>query len=136
MQWDDSPNAGFTTGQPFAELVAGELDYQHINVKDQLADRNSLFHTISQMIQTRKEYHAFGRGTMEWAITDNPSLVAYSRKYRDENLLILHNLSDSAQSLTVPSEHQTTYVDLLANREREVASMTTLQPYEFLWLKR
>ena len=136
MQWDDSPNAGFTTGTPFTELVQGELDCHHINVQDQLADRTSLFHTISHMIQVRKEYRAFGRGTMEWVQTDNPSLTVYLRKYKDETLLVINNVSGFSQNLVLPTADQGNYVDLLANREQEIASATALQPYEYLWLKR
>src|SRR5215510_10415097 len=84
MQWNDSPNAGFTTGNPFTDFVKGELDYHYLNVENQLADKNSLFHAISKMIQVRKQHHAFGRGTMEWILTDNPSLAIYLRKYEDE----------------------------------------------------
>ena len=136
MQWDDSPNAGFTTGEPFTEFVLGELDFHHINVKSQLADRDSLFHTISKMINVRKQYHVFGRGIMEWVQTANPSLAVYARKDEDDILLIINNLSDSPQMLVLPEKYQTPYVDLLANREQPIASTLTLRPYQYLWLKR
>lgn len=135
MQWDDSPNAGFTTGNPFTDFVKGELDYQHLNVENQLADKNSLFHAISRMIQVRKQHHAFGRGTMEWVITDNPSLAVYRRKYEDEVFMIINNLSDSAQTLSLPVEYQGEYVDLISEVEERVDSRLTLQPYAHLWLK-
>src|SRR5215207_6109391 len=63
MQWDDSPNAGFTTGKPFTEFVKGQLGFQHLNVASQLADEGSLFHAMNKMIKIRKQYHVFGRGT-------------------------------------------------------------------------
>ena len=136
MQWDDSPNAGFTTGEPFTEFVEGVLSFQHVNVKSQLADRDSLFHTISKMINVRKQYHSFGRGTMEWVQTANQSLAVYTRKYEDEMVLIINNLDDSSQTLVLPEAYQARYVDLLTNHEQQMASTATLQPYEYLWLKR
>jgi len=135
MQWDDSPNAGFTTGESFTAFVQGKLDFHHINVKSQLADKDSLFHTLSKMINVRKQYKVFGRGTMEWVLASNPSLAIYTRKYKDEILLIINNLSDSPQTLVLPAEYHTRYVDLLANREQHILSTVELQPYEYLWLK-
>jgi maltose alpha-D-glucosyltransferase / alpha-amylase len=136
MQWDDSPNGGFSTGTPFTEFVKGELDYHHVNVKSQLADKDSLFHAISKMIQVRKQHHLFGRGTMKWVLTDHPTLAVYTRKYRDEVLLVIHNLSDTTQTFTFPQEHRAVYVDLLSSREQKVNSALTLQPYGYYWLKR
>jgi maltose alpha-D-glucosyltransferase/alpha-amylase len=136
MQWDDSANAGFTAGQPFTELVKGDLDYQHINVASQLADQNSLFHAISRMVRIRKEHPAFGRGSMEWVETDNPAMAVYTRTYQDETLLIINNLSDQQQMLSLPAEHQTWSKDLLSNSQPQMSSSAMLQPYAYLWLKR
>ena len=136
MQWDDSPNGGFTTGNPFTDFVKGELDYHHLNVAKQLADQNSLFHAISKMIQVRKQHHAFGRGNMEWVLTDNPSLAIYTRKYQDETLLIINNLSDSAQAISLPKDVQSIYADLLSNAQEQIGSTLKLQPYTYRWLKR
>jgi maltose alpha-D-glucosyltransferase/alpha-amylase len=112
------------------------LGYQHVNVASQLADNDSLFHSISRMVNIRKGHPAFGRGTMEWVVTDNPSLAVYTRKYQDENLLIVNNLSDEPQVMSLPAEYQVEYVDLLLNEEQPARSSLTLQPYAYLWLKR
>jgi maltose alpha-D-glucosyltransferase/alpha-amylase len=136
MQWDDSPNAGFTTGKPYMELVKGELDYRNINVTKQLADQDSLFHSISRMVNIRKQHHTFGRGNMEWVVTDNPSFAVYTRSYQDESLLIINNLSDSSQTIFLPAEHQADYVDLISNTEQPIEASLTLQPFAHRWLKR
>jgi maltose alpha-D-glucosyltransferase / alpha-amylase len=136
MQWDDSPNGGFTTGNPFTDFVTGELDYHHLNVAKQLADKNSLFHATSKMIQVRKQHHAFGRGNMEWVLTENPSLAIYTRKFQDETLLIINNLSDSAQAISLPKDVQSIYADLLSNAQEQIGSTLKLQPYTYRWLKR
>ena len=136
MQWDDSPNAGFTTGTPFAPLIKGDLGFQRVNVASQLADPTSLFHSIRHMIQVRKQHRAFGHGSMEWMTTDNPALAIYRRQYQDEALLIINNLSSSPQTVTLPSEYQAVYVDLLSNEDQSTTPTMTLQPYAHLWLKR
>ena len=136
MQWDASPNGGFTTGKPFTELVRGELSYQHVNVASQLADPDSLFHSISRMVNIRKQHHAFGRGTMEWIITDNPAFAVYTRNYQDDVLLIVNNLSATPQIISLPTEHHTNYIDLILNTDQHIDTAFTLQPYAHLWLKR
>ena len=135
MQWDASLNGGFTTGKPFTELVKGERSYQHINVASQIVDKDSLFHSISRMVNIRKQHHAFGRGSMEWVETDNPAFAVYTRKYQGETLLIINNLSDSAQALLLPAEYHANCVDLISNAAENIDATLTLQPYAHLWLK-
>jgi maltose alpha-D-glucosyltransferase/alpha-amylase len=136
MQWDDSPNAGFTTGKPFTKFVEGKRSYQHINVASQMIDKDSLFHSISRMVNIRKQHHTFGRGTMEWLETDNPAFAAYTRTYQDDILLIINNLSDSIQTLLLPPKYHADYMDLISNTEQHIDTPLTLQPYAYLWLKR
>ena len=66
MQWDDSPNAGFSNGKPFSEFVKGELGHQFVNVANQVNDPDSLFRSIKRMIAIRKKHAAFGCSSMEW----------------------------------------------------------------------
>jgi maltose alpha-D-glucosyltransferase / alpha-amylase len=134
MQWDDSANGGFTTGTPFTDFVKGALDYHHLNVAGQVAEQNSLFHALSKMIQARKQHQAFGRGSMEWIGTDNPALAVYKRTYQDEVILVLNNLSDSTQTVSLPKEYQGRYIDVLSNTEQDMTNPLTLQPQSYLWL--
>lgn len=134
MQWDDSPNAGFSSGKPYSELVKGELDYRHVNVASQLADKDSLFHSIRQMIVARKEHTALGRGNMIWLETSNPFVAAYIRQYADDSLLILNNLSSSIQVIKLPVEYHGTYIDLLGGVAFAVKGNISLPPLSFLWL--
>ena len=136
MQWDNSPNAGFTTGKPFTDVIEGNLGYQHVNVASQLEDEPSLFHAIKKMIQIRKQFHAFGRGTMEWVETGNPAVAAYVRTYNDETLLILNNLSGSSQTVNLPSEYRGQATNLLTEEQVQLESSLVLQPYSHLWLKK
>jgi maltose alpha-D-glucosyltransferase/alpha-amylase len=136
MQWDDSLNAGFTTGKPFTGFVQGDLGYEHVNVAAQVADKESLFHSISHMVNIRKQHQAFGRGIMEWLITDNPHLAMYTRKTKDDMVLVIQNLSSAPQTISLPPDHHADYIDLLPNVFRHIGAGLTLQPYEYLWLKR
>jgi maltose alpha-D-glucosyltransferase / alpha-amylase len=135
MQWDDSENGGFTSGVPFTEFVQGNLGYRHVNVAAQLRDPGSLFHAISKMVQVRKRHPAFGRGKMEWVETGNPSIVAYVRTYAGEKLLILSNLSGSAQTTTHPLGNEGSMVDVLTGNTYSLSPSFTLPAYSYFWLK-
>lgn len=136
LQWDDSPNGGFTTGTPFTKLVHGELDFHRINVANQLADTGSLFHSISRMINVRKQHHAFGSGTMEWVQIDNPHIAVYKREYDGETLLIVNNLAQKTQATKLPLEHHANYVELLSGANYRIDSSIELEAYAHLWLKK
>jgi maltose alpha-D-glucosyltransferase/alpha-amylase len=122
MQWDASPNAGFTTGKPFTEFVKGDLSYEHVNVARQVADEHSLFHSISRMVKIRKQQSAFGRGSMEWVTTDLPSLAVYTRKCWNEMLLIVNNLSGEPHSVSLPAVHKGDYLDLISDKVCHIAA--------------
>ena len=134
MQWDDSPNGGFTSGDPFTDFVQGELDYRHLNVAKQLADKDSLFHAISKMIRARKQYRGFGRGAMEWIETGDPAVLAYLRRYQEQTLFIVNNLSNSPQTVTLAVENHGNAVDLLTGNDYSLNQPFMLQPYAYLWL--
>ena len=135
MQWDATPNAGFTTGKPFTEFVKGARSFEHVNVASQLADKDSLFHAISRMVNIRKQHHTFGRGTMEWVITDDPAVAIYTRSHQNETLLIINNLSNSRQTVSLTNNFHDRYIDLITGAEKQIGSSLTLQPYEYLWLR-
>ena len=135
MQWDDSTNAGFSTGRPYMEFVKGALDYHHINVASQINDPDSLFRSIRRMIAIRKEHPAFGNGGLEWVETGNPSVAVYIRQYEDDILLIINNLSSSNQAIELPVEHQKIHNDLLAGDTLMLRGKISLQPHSHLWLE-
>jgi len=134
MQWNDSARAGFTTGQPYTEFVKGELGPQTINAAGQLEDKNSLFHSISNMIHMRKGQRAFGHGSMRWIETGDPSIAAYLREHQNESVLVLHNLGDSIRTISIPPEHHGIHLDLISKTDYRVNSALVMQPHTYLWL--
>lgn len=136
MQWDATPNAGFSTAKPFTELVKGDWGSERVNVAGQLADESSLFHSVRRMIQIRKQHPAFGSGSMEWIEIAAPSIAAYARKYQGDELLIINNLSSVAQTISLPSELQAEYIELISNTSQKIVSSLVIPPYAHLWLKR
>jgi|GEM_PF-5112788 len=49
-------------------------------------------------------------------------------------MLILNNLSNTIETVHIPAEYQTTYLDLFAGQNIAINDKTTLQPYSYLWL--
>jgi len=135
MQWDNTPNAGFTTGTPFSELVKGQLGYQHINVASQINDPDSYFRSVKRMIAVRKKHTAFGGSSMKWVETGNPAVAVYIRQHNDETMLIFNNLSSSAETVNIPIEFQKTTVNLFGDDTQALSEKLILQPYSYLWLQ-
>ncbi len=135
MQWDDSPNAGFSIGKPFSEFVKGKFGYQHINVASQISDPDSLFRSIKRMIAIRKKHAAFGSSSMEWIEAGNPAVAVYIREHNNDTMLILNNLSSSAETVKIPAEYQMAYLDLFAGHTCTLTKELIIQPYSYLWLQ-
>ena len=99
MQWDASPNAGFTTGSPVTELVKGDLAFQNVNVAAQLEDPNSLFHAIRKMIagtkaapRLQRQQHGVGGDSA------TQTVAAYLRRNGADVVLVLGSLSHEVQA--------------------------------------
>jgi maltose alpha-D-glucosyltransferase/alpha-amylase len=135
MQWDDSPNAGFSTGKPFSELVQGELGYQNVNVASQINDPDSLFRAIKRMISIRKTHTAFSGSSMEWIETGNPAVSAYLREHDGDAVVVFQNLSDAVQVAQIPANFQKTVLDLFTDHSFSLGTSLELRPYSYLWLQ-
>jgi oligo-1,6-glucosidase len=100
MQWDDSANAGFTTGSKPWFVV--NPNYKEINAKEALADENSVYHYYKTMLALRKKTPAFVYGDFEDIDPRHVSLFAYTRTLATESYLILLNFSRDRISYTLP----------------------------------
>jgi trehalose synthase len=135
MQWDDSPKAGFSTGQPFTPFSCDAYAPQFVNVADQLADVNSLFHTIQRMVALRKQHPCLGRGQFTWVDTDNPAIATYLRQCSGERVLVLNNLSNQLQEVTIPGQFQGNATDILSKKPFSLGTTQFLARHQYFWLK-
>jgi maltose alpha-D-glucosyltransferase/alpha-amylase len=135
MQWDSSPNAGFSAGSPRTDLVKGALAYPNVNVAAQLRDPHSLFHAIRKMIALRKGHAAFSGNGMEWVEIGNPTVAAYLRRGGNDVVLVLCNLSREAQPIAVPRQYRGDGLDLFSASAVTLGAELRLQPHSFLWLQ-
>lgn len=91
VQWDDSENAGFTTGTPWIDVAK---NYEQINVKQALADKNSVFYTYQKLIDLRHNLDIITYGEVKPLLEDHPHIFAYERMLDDNALLVLANFTD------------------------------------------
>ncbi|WP_271005247.1 alpha,alpha-phosphotrehalase [Listeria seeligeri] len=131
MQWDNTENAGFTTGKPWLKVAENANE---INVQQALQTKTSIFYFYQKLIALRKEYPVIQNGDYKPALTDEGSIIAYSRSLEDSKLLSIHNFASEKQILTLPSEFSNAKI-LLSNYPREeLTSTIELSPYETLTL--
>lgn len=135
MQWDASPNGGFTNGQPYTEMVLGEFGFQHVNAQLQRNNPHSLYHTVRHMIHVRKQHRAFGRGTISFLPANDPGIFAYERIFGEEKILVVHNLNDSFVEFALPAEYQDRPIHLLRG-EKQNAHSLILTPYAYHWIQK
>jgi maltose alpha-D-glucosyltransferase / alpha-amylase len=145
MQWNADRNAGFSTATParlYSPVIMDPLwGYEAVNVEAQQGDPSSLLNWMRNMIALRKLFTVFGRGGIEFLDPSNRKILAYIRKYGDEQALCVANLSRFAQpvDLDLSKLEGTTPVEMLGYVEFPVIGQQpyrlTMAPYSFLWLE-
>ncbi|OJG93456.1 glucan 1,6-alpha-glucosidase [Enterococcus silesiacus] len=126
MQWDDTENAGFTTGIPW---LAVNENYHEINVAQALADKNSIFYTYQKLIELRKNHPLIIWGSFELVEDTTEEVFAYYRHYQGESWLIVCNFSDQEQGFSLDKTPSET---IITNTEKDYKQLfdRTLEPYE------
>ena len=90
MQWDSSPNAGFTTGRPWLPLPA---DYPTYNVAVERDDPASMLTLVRQLLALRRASPALSVGRYADVPADVPAVFSFLREQEGERMLIALNFS-------------------------------------------
>jgi len=102
MQWSPDRNAGFSETNPqklyLPIILDPEYHYEAVNVETQYRNTSSLLWFMKRMIGMRKKYKAFGRGDMRFINVENSKVLAFTRTYEDETILVVVNLSRYSQA--------------------------------------
>lgn len=97
MQWTSDRNAGFSEANPhrlyLPVILDPEYHYEFVNVEMQGRNTSSLLWWTKRMINKRKQYKAFGYGDMKFVPSENPKILAFTRSYEEETILVVVNLS-------------------------------------------
>lgn len=99
MQWDDSENAGFTTGTPWLKV---NPNYKDINVKEALEDRDSIFYYMKRLIQMRKANEVAVYGDFREYEPENESLYIYERNYEGKKMFVVLNFTENEVPFHMP----------------------------------
>src|SRR5687767_6648588 len=101
MQWSGDRNAGFSRAPAqrlyLPPIIEPEYHYEAVNVEARQSNPNSPLWWMKRTIALRRRYRAFGRGTFEFLYPENRKVLAFVRRYGDEALLVIANLSRSVQ---------------------------------------
>jgi maltose alpha-D-glucosyltransferase/alpha-amylase len=145
MQWDGGWNAGFSSTDPnslYSPLIVDPIyGYQAVNVQAQRRATHSLFAWMKRIISVRKSTSVFGRGSIEFLYPANHRVLAYIRRLADEAVLVVNNLSASAQAveLDLRSHRGSILIEMFGRnifpRVGEAPYLITLGPYQFFWFR-
>lgn len=133
MHWDNSKNAGFTTGTPWLKPTHQD----EINVEKELSS-GEIFNFYQKLIALRKQEDVISDGSFAPILEDHPSVFAYVRQLDNEKLVVFNNFYGKETSVDVPSELQKDGKILLSNYPSELTALPdklTLKPYQTLAFK-
>src|SRR5208283_1392804 len=143
MQWSSDRNAGFSRANPQRLYLPVNIDpeyhYETINVEAQQNNSHSLLWFAKRLIQQRKQFKAFGRGTLEFLYPSNRKVLAFIRLYEDETLLIVANLSRFSHCVELDiAKHQVMVTVEVFGRAKfpaiaENPYLLSLGPHAYFW---
>ena len=145
MQWSAEPHGGFTLGKkPFMPVITGgPYGFEHVNVADQRHNPNSFLNWFERMIRMRKEILEIGWGDFCILPTSKPEALAMRYDWRNNSVLIVHNLSPVACEAWldpgIDGERGRRLINVLSGDHSTAADgekhCILLEPYGYHWYR-
>ena len=145
MQWNGETNGGFSTAAPerlYAPLIQDPVyGYPAVNVLRQKASEHSLLNWMQLIITVRTSTAVFGRGSIEFLYPANHRILAYVRRLGNESVLVVNNLSSSAQAVELDLRRYKGAIPIemfgrnMFPRVGDLPYLLTLGPYQFYWFR-
>jgi len=145
MQWSGGWNAGFSTADPeslCAPLILNPIyGYPAINALSQRRTPHSLFSWMRRMIAVRRSARVFGRGSIEFLYPANHRILAFVRRFENETVLVVNNLSSAAQAVELDLQRfmGSILIEMFGKnifpRVGKLPYLLTLGPYQFYWFQ-
>jgi alpha-glucosidase len=133
MQWNASPNAGFTSGTPWLPLPES---YKTHNVASESEDPNSVLQFYKQLLALRHQERALLDGDYVALDQNNPQVLSYLRRSKNQAILVVLNMSGSAQQVSFnlsgqgyPSARTTTLLTSSARAAAGPGNQVALPPF-------
>ena len=143
MQWSGGWNTGFSTADPeqlFLPVISNPLyGYQAINVESQRRSAHSLLSWVKKILRLWKSTAVFSSGTIEFVNPANHRILAYLRQKDEETVLVVNNLSRTAQAVELDLRRfkGAIPIEMFGGnpfpRVGDLPYLLTLGPYHFFW---
>lgn len=130
FQWDDTENAGFTTGTPWLKV---NPNYKEINAARQINDPDSVFSYYKSLIQLRHEIPTLTYGSYHDLDLSHNTVYAYTRIDGDYKYLILVNFSEHDVHYSLPDHLSITSTVIESSAKspiQEHATKVQLAPWQ------
>ena len=131
VQWDDTENAGFTTGTPWFYV---NENYKDINVAQQENDPDSILNFYRKAIGLRKSLKVVREGVYKEHFPTSGKQYIYSRTMAGQKLLVLCSFCGKDTKLRIPKGFDLSKAKLILQNYPDAGS--GLRPYEcrvYLW---
>src|SRR5438876_4273755 len=143
MQWSPDRNAGFSRANPqqlyLPITIDPEYHYEAVNVENQQKNLSSLLWWTRRVIAMRKNFKAFSRGSLEFLYPDNAKVLAFLRRWENETIVVVANLSRFSQSAELDLSRFAGCVPMevfsrnLFRPIRKSRYVITLGPHAYYW---
>ncbi len=143
MQWSPDRNAGFSEANPqrlYLPIISDpEYNYESVNVESQQNNPHSLLWFMKRLIALRKNYRAFGRGSIEFLNPHNRKVLAFIRSHEEQTVLVVANLSRFVQfvELDLAAYKGMAAFEMFGATEfpqiGDLPYLLTLGPHAFYW---
>ena len=145
MQWSGEWNGGFSAADPehlYAPLIQDPVyGYPAVNVLRQKASEHSLLNWMRSIITVRRSTAVFGRGSIEFLYPANHRILAYVRRLGNEAVLVVNNLSGTAQAVELDLRRYKGNILIemsgqnMFPRVGDQPYLLTMGPYQFYWFR-
>ncbi|WP_455169187.1 maltose alpha-D-glucosyltransferase [Aegicerativicinus sediminis] len=145
MQWSSERNAGFSTANPhqlyLPTIIDPEYKYESVNVETQLMNSSSLLWWMKRIMAMRKRFKAFGRGEINFLSPKNSKILAFTRTYEEEIILVICNLSRFSQPAELDlSNYKNLIPEEVFSRIKfpkitDKSYLFTLSPFGYYWFQ-
>lgn len=133
MQWDDSPQAGFSFGKDVEPWLPVHPNYPQVNVQTAMQEPGSILNFYRRLIQVRKQSHALRQGRWRTLIHYPHEHMAYLRETATETVLVAINFAYEQPFIRdVPIDEAGWTVLLSTDYEagKQIDLADTLKPFE------
>ena len=145
MQWSGGWNGGISTADPeslYAPLILNPVyGYPSTNAMSQRRTPHSLLSWMRRIIAVRRSTKVFSNGSMEFLYPTNHRILAYVRRFENETVLVVNNLSSAAQAVELDLRRfkGSILVEMFGKnifpRAGDLPYLLTLGPYQFYWFR-